>query len=50
MGPRDVEQGGCVVARRDMLGKEGKQFGVPMEAGAFVAHVQVRQLCGRGGV
>ena len=50
VGPRDVEQGGCVVARRDMPGKEGKQFGVPMEAGAFVAHMQVRHPCGRGGV
>lgn len=41
VGPRDVEQGTCVVARRDVPGKEGKQFGVPMEEGAFVAHVQV---------
>ena len=40
MGPRDVEQGGCVVARRDVPGKEGKQFGVPLEPAAFVAHVQ----------
>lgn len=40
IGPRDVESGTCVVARRDVVGKEGKQFGVPLEAGAFVAHVQ----------
>ncbi|PRW57492.1 prolyl-tRNA synthetase [Chlorella sorokiniana] len=40
VGPRDVEQNACVVARRDVPGKEGKQFGVPMEAAAFVAHVQ----------
>lgn len=39
MGPRDVEQGTCVVARRDVAGKEGKQFGVPLEPEAFVAHV-----------
>lgn len=29
-----------MVARRDVPGKEGKQFGVPMEPAAFVAHVQ----------
>ena len=29
-----------MVARRDVAGKEGKQFGVPLEGGAFVAHVQ----------
>ncbi|WIA20581.1 hypothetical protein OEZ85_004969 [Tetradesmus obliquus] len=40
VGPRDVEQGTCVMARRDMPGKEGKQMGVPMEASAFVATVQ----------
>lgn len=28
-----------MAARRDVPGKEGKQFGVPLEAGAFVAHV-----------
>ena len=39
MGPRDVEQGTCVTARRDVAGKEGKQFGVPLEPAAFVQHV-----------
>jgi prolyl-tRNA synthetase len=39
VGPRDVEAGTCVVARRDRAGKEGKEAGVPLEAGAFVAHV-----------
>uniref|UniRef100_A0A7S0RZ60 proline--tRNA ligase n=1 Tax=Chlamydomonas leiostraca TaxID=1034604 RepID=A0A7S0RZ60_9CHLO len=39
VGPKDVEAGGCVVARRDKPGKEGKQMGVPMEASAFVAHL-----------
>ena len=42
VGPRDVEQGTCVVARRDRPGKEGKTFGVPMESGAFVSAIQVR--------
>jgi len=41
VGPRDVQQGACVMARRDRPGKEGKMFGVPMEAGAFVEAVQV---------
>ncbi|PNW79206.1 hypothetical protein CHLRE_09g406200v5 [Chlamydomonas reinhardtii] len=39
VGPKDVQSGTCVTARRDM-GKEGKQMGVPMEAAAFTAHVQ----------
>ena len=42
VGPRDVEQGTCVVARRDRPGKEGKAFGVPMEPAPFVAAIQVR--------
>ena len=41
VGPRDVQQGACVMARRDCPGKEGKMFGVPMEEGAFVKAVQV---------
>lgn len=40
VGPRDVEQGTCVAARRDVPGKEGKQFGVPLEPAAFVVHIQ----------
>mmetsp|Transcript_26702 Transcript_26702/g.58223 ORF Transcript_26702/g.58223 Transcript_26702/m.58223 type:complete len:570 (+) Transcript_26702:100-1809(+) len=40
VGPKDVEAGTCVTARRDKPGKEGKQFGVSMEAGAFVAHIR----------
>ena len=31
IGPRDVEQNAVVFARRDILGKEGKTFGVPVE-------------------
>ncbi|PSC72151.1 prolyl-tRNA synthetase [Micractinium conductrix] len=40
VGPRDVEQGTCVAARRDVRGKEGKQMGVPLEPQAFVAYAQ----------
>ncbi|KAK9843430.1 hypothetical protein WJX81_002046 [Elliptochloris bilobata] len=40
VGPRDVAEGTCVAARRDRPGREGKTFGVPLESGAFVAHVR----------
>ena len=45
VGPRDVEQGTCVVARRDRPGKEGKTFGVPMEPAAFLSAIQVSSSC-----
>lgn len=32
IGPRDVAQEAFVLARRDIPGKQGKQFGVPMKA------------------
>lgn len=41
VGPRDVEQGTCVAARRDRPGKEGKQFGIPLEPQGFVAAVKI---------
>ena len=40
VGPRDVQQGSCVVSRRDQPGKQGKQFGVPLDPQPFVSHVQ----------
>lgn len=39
VGPRDVASGTCVVARRDVPGKEGKQMGVPLEAAALGTHL-----------
>ena len=33
IGPKDIEKAACVVARRDVPGKEGKQFGVPLDGG-----------------
>mmetsp|Transcript_36733 Transcript_36733/g.103655 ORF Transcript_36733/g.103655 Transcript_36733/m.103655 type:complete len:555 (+) Transcript_36733:95-1759(+) len=36
VGPRDVANNCCVVARRDFPGKEGKQFGVSMEPDSIV--------------
>lgn len=32
IGPKDIEKGACVLARRDVPGKEGKTMGVPLEA------------------
>ncbi len=40
VGPRDVQQGTCVVSRRDQPGKAGKQFGVPLEPEGFVTYVK----------
>jgi len=34
IGPKDIEKGACVVARRDLPGKEGKQFGIPLTGAA----------------
>uniref|UniRef100_A0A7S1SIA5 proline--tRNA ligase n=1 Tax=Tetraselmis chuii TaxID=63592 RepID=A0A7S1SIA5_9CHLO len=39
VGPKDVAANACVVARRDRPGKEGKQFGVSMEADSIVDFV-----------
>src|SRR5579883_960997 len=32
IGPKDIEKSACAVARRDVPGKEGKQFGVPLRS------------------
>jgi prolyl-tRNA synthetase len=40
VGPKDVAKGACVVARRDIPGKEGKEFGVSIEAAALEAKVK----------
>jgi len=37
LGPKDLEKQACVVARRDVPGKEGKQMGVPLAGAA--AHI-----------
>ena len=31
IGPKDLEKQACVVARRDIPGKEGKTFGIPLD-------------------
>jgi prolyl-tRNA synthetase len=37
IGPKDIEKAACVVARRDVPGKEGKTMGVPLAGAA--AHI-----------
>jgi prolyl-tRNA synthetase len=34
LGPKDLEKNACVVARRDVPGKDGKEMGVPLEGAA----------------
>ncbi len=34
LGPKDLEKKTCVIARRDIPGKEGKQMGIPLEGAA----------------
>jgi prolyl-tRNA synthetase len=34
IGPKDIEKSACAVARRDVPGKEGKQFGIPLAGAA----------------
>jgi prolyl-tRNA synthetase len=38
IGPKDIEKSACAVARRDVPGKEGKQFGIPLVGAA--AHIE----------
>jgi prolyl-tRNA synthetase len=34
IGPKDIEKQACVLGRRDVPGKEGKQFGIPLTSAA----------------
>jgi prolyl-tRNA synthetase len=40
IGPKDLEKTACVLARRDVCGKEGKQMGVPLAGAA----ARIREL------
>ena len=40
IGPKDVANDACVLARRDKPGKEGKEFGVSVEPSALVGKVR----------
>ncbi|KAK1272257.1 hypothetical protein QJS04_geneDACA012973 [Acorus gramineus] len=42
IGPRDVSSGTVVVCRRDIPGKQGKDFGVSMERSKVEAHVRAK--------
>src|SRR5438477_12289712 len=45
LGPRDLEKNACVLARRDLPGKEAKEFGVPLAAAPqrIVEHLKTMQ-------
>lgn len=51
VGPKDVAAGACVIARRDKPGKEGKEFGVSVEAASLVSKVNgvLDEVQARGG-
>lgn len=40
VGPRDLEKNACVVARRDIPGKDGKTFDVSLEPSLVVSFVE----------
>ncbi|XP_062187132.1 proline--tRNA ligase, chloroplastic/mitochondrial-like isoform X2 [Phragmites australis] len=42
IGPRDVTNKSVVVSRRDVPGKQGKEFGVSMEPSTLVNHIKGR--------
>lgn len=42
IGPRDVTNKSVVVSRRDVPGKQGKEFGVSMESSTLVNHIKGR--------
>src|SRR5262245_37656077 len=44
LGPKDLEKLACVVARRDVPGKEGKQMGVPLNNAAQHIEKLLREI------
>jgi len=44
LGPKDLEKQACVVARRDIPGKEGKQMGVPLSGAAQHIEKLLREI------
>ncbi|CDP04871.1 unnamed protein product [Coffea canephora] len=40
IGPRDVSSGTVVISRRDIPGKQGKDFGISMDSSLLVAYVK----------
>jgi len=44
IGPKDIEKSACAVARRDVPGKEGKQFGIPLAGAAVHVDTVLRDI------
>ena len=44
LGPKDLEKQACVVARRDIPGKEGKTMGVPLDSAADFIDKKLREI------
>ena len=44
LGPKDLEKNACVLARRDLPGKESKQMGVPLAAAPAKIVEMLRQM------
>jgi prolyl-tRNA synthetase len=44
IGPKDLEQSACAIARRDLPGKEGKQLGVPLASAAAHISALLREI------
>ncbi|MCS6864039.1 MAG: proline--tRNA ligase [Gemmataceae bacterium] len=44
IGPKDIEKGACAVARRDVPGKDGKQFGIPLAGAAEYINQLLRTI------
>ena len=44
LGPKDLEKQACVVARRDIPGKEGKTMGVPLDSAAEFIDKRLREI------
>jgi prolyl-tRNA synthetase len=44
IGPKDIAKSACVLARRDVPGKEGKTFDVPLASAAERIHALLREV------
>jgi prolyl-tRNA synthetase len=44
IGPKDIEKSACVLARRDIPGKEGKTMGVPLDDAAKQIDALLREI------
>ena len=44
LGPKDLAKGACVLARRDLPGRESKEMGVPLEGAAKRIGEMLRQM------